>query len=430
MSDKQLFGQALVDQAEEYLKQLNGSAIPQLKENRQAALSVLKEIGFPGPKAEEYKFTKLTKAIEKNFDLAKSSTYDLPTDLIEDIRKKHEGANVLFFVNGEYHAEQSVVVSGTEELTIESLAAYADKNDLSSFSSKSEDTFSIQNDVHANSGVAIEVKKNQVVSIPVISYYISAGEGAGFVKNLYVAAENSQAEFVHFHLSVGTGKVYTNEYKKYIVKANAQVNLFKIQDESESAVFVGNTDVFQERDSRFSSHLYTFNGELVRNNLNIEVNGEGCESNMFGLYLTKGKTHVDNHTVVDHKVPNSNSNELYKGIMDDQSRGVFNGKIFVREDAQKTNAFQSNGNILLSDKAIVNTKPQLEIWADDVKCSHGCTTGQLDEEAIFYLQARGISKDKAVSMILLANAAEVIEKIGLGWLKVEVTDKVIERLNV
>lgn len=245
-----------------------------------------------------------------------------------------------------------------------------------------------------------------------------------------MANESSKADFVHFHLSADDNKTFINESKNYIVKANANISLYKIQEENEQSVYVGNTDVYQEKDSVFSSYVFTFGGEMVRNNLVIKVDGEGCESNMFGLYLTKGKSHVDNHTVVDHIQPNCNSNELYKGIIDDSSRGVFNGKIFVRQAAQKTNAFQSNGNILLTDNAVVNTKPQLEIWADDVKCSHGCTTGQLDEEAIFYLRARGISKEKARSMILLASVAEVIEKVKLGWLKVEITDKVVERLHV
>jgi len=432
MNEKQIFGLGLIEKAEQFLAQLNGKSIPQLAEDRSKALSVLKRKGFPGPKSEEYKFTRLTNKVEKHFDLKPAIATTMPPNMIKDLRQKHEGANVLFFVNGEYLPEESVIVSDASLLRLQTLAAFASNNDFSQFSADETDPFAIQNTVYANSGVAIEIVKGAHVPVPIISYYISTSENhdCGFVKNFYVAQENSAAEFVHFHLSLGDGKVYTNEHKKYILKANASVKLFKIQDESDQAVFVGNTDVYQERDSRFSSYLFTFGGEMIRNNLNIVVDGEGCETNLYGLYLTKGKSHVDNHTSVDHKQPNCNSNELYKGIMDDQSRAVFNGKIFVRQDAQKTNAFQSNGNILMTDTAVVNAKPQLEIWADDVKCSHGCTTGQLDEEAIFYLRARGISQEKAKSMILLANASEVIDKINLGWLKLEVTDKVIERLSI
>lgn len=425
---KQIFGEELIAQAEVYAQELNGASIPALNERRQKALELLKTKGFPGPKAEEYKFTRLTKAIS-GFDLKGSTAPESPSVIIEDVKKKHEGANVLIFVNGSYDDAESVVVSPASELTIEPLAS---REDLSEWLESNDDEFAAQNDVYANSGVVVEVAKGKTVSSPVICYYFSVagGSNTGFTKNLYLANESSHADFVHFHVSVGGGKTYTNESKYYWVKSNADIGLYKIQEESSEAVYVGNTFVHQERDSRFSSYVFTFDGELVRNNLNIKIDGEGCESNMYGLYLTKGKTHVDNHTAVDHMQPNSVSNELYKGIIDDQSRGVFNGKIYVRQAAQKTNAFQSNGNILLSDKAIVNTKPQLEIWADDVKCSHGCTTGQLDEEAIFYLRARGIDKTKAQSMILLASVAEVIEKIKLGWLKVEITDKVSERLEV
>lgn len=432
--EKKIFGQELIDQAGQFVANMNGSSIPALGENRKQALNFLKDNGFPGPKEEEYKFTKLTKAISGKFDLSKDVNIDrIPKSLIEDICCRHEGANVLFFINGKFNQQYSVIVTSTDSLSIQSLKAYAEKNDLSALLNENSDAFALQNAVYANDGVVVEVTKNKVVAEPIICYYLTVNDGNanhGFLKNVYLANENSQVDIVHFHSSTGTENSFINESKNYIVKQNANVSLYKIQEESPKAVYVGNTHVYQERDSVFSSFVFTLDGEVVRNNLHIEVDGEGCESNMYGLYLIKGKTHVDNHTTIDHKKPNCNSNELYKGVMDDQARGVFNGKIFVRQAAQKTNAFQSNGNILLSDQAIINAKPQLEIWADDVKCSHGCTTGQLDEDAIFYLRARGIGKAKAKSMVLLANVSEVIERIKLGWLKVELTNKVIKRLEV
>lgn len=430
MNKTKIFGQDLVDQAEQYFSNLNGNAIAHLSDSRAKGLEYLKENGFPGPKAEEYKFTRLTKAISGEFDFAiPTEAKDLPLDLIADIKKKHQGANILFFFNGIYNTDHSEIVSSDDELKIQTLA---DRSDATDLIAENIDPFQAQNNVYVNSGVVIEVPKNTKVAAPVICYYISVDDASkyGFVKNIYLANESSKADFVHFHLSAGSAKTFVNETKNYLVKANANISLYKIQEESNASVYVGNTNVYQEKDSVFSSYVFTFDGEMVRNNLNIKVDGQGCESNMYGLYLAKGKTHVDNHTTVDHMQPNTNSNELYKGIIADSARGVFNGKIYVRQAAQKTNAFQSNGNILLSDTATINTKPQLEIWADDVKCSHGCTTGQLDEEAIFYLRARGIDKDKAKSMILLANAAEVIEEVKLGWLKMEITDKVMERLHV
>jgi Fe-S cluster assembly protein SufD len=432
--DKKIFGQELINQAGTFVANLNGSAIPELGENRKQALNFLKDSGFPGPKAEDYKFTKLTRAISGKFDLSTSSKIDqIPEDLVADICKRHEGANVLFFINGKFNESYSVIVTKAEDLKILSLKDYAKNNELTALLNENSDAFAMQNSVYANDGVVVEVTKNKVVAEPIICYYLTVNDdnaNHGFLKNVYVCNENCQVDIVHFHESIGSDNSFINESKNYIVKQNAKVTLYKVQEESPKAVYVGNTHVYQERDSVFTSMVFTLDGEVVRNNLRIEVAGEGCESNMFGLYLIKGKTHVDNHTVIDHTEPNCNSNELYKGVMDDEARGVFNGKIYVRQAAQKTNAFQSNTNILLTDRAVINAKPQLEIWADDVKCSHGCTTGQLDENAIFYLRARGIGKEKARSMVLLANVSEVIEKIKLGWLKVEITNKVINRLGI
>ena len=225
-------------------------------------------------------------------------------------------------------------------------------------------------------------------------------------------------------------KTLKNQVDEIILGENAQGSLYKIQDDCETSYAVGETKVYQPNNSRFSAITITLNGAVIRNNLNIDVDGEGCEANMYGLYLTKGKTHVDNQTEVDHIKPNSYSNELYKGIMDENSKGVFNGKIYVRREAQKTNAFQSNNNVLLSDTATVNTKPQLEIWADDVKCSHGCTIGQLDEEAVFYLRSRGIEEDSARAMILRAFAREVLEKIEYQGLKEYVENEITKRLSL
>jgi Fe-S cluster assembly protein SufD len=192
---------------------------------------------------------------------------------------------------------------------------------------------------------------------------------------------------------------------------------------------VANTLIRQANSSHVNTFTLTLNGQLVRNNFGIAIDGEHCESHFHGLYLLNNTTLADNHTVVDHKKPNSFSNEIYKGVMDGNSKGIFNGKIFVRPQAQKTNAFQSNRNILLTDTATINTKPQLEIWADDVKCSHGCTSGQLDEEALFYLQSRGIPKQKAKAMLLYAFAAEVFAPIKNEVLKNYIDHLVAERLH-
>ncbi|MFB0925053.1 MAG: Fe-S cluster assembly protein SufD, partial [Vicingaceae bacterium] len=203
----------------------------------------------------------------------------------------------------------------------------------------------------------------------------------------------------------------------------------KIQNNAGESYQISSEQLYQRKDSNFTINTMTLQGTLVRNNLNIEVHGEGCETNLNGIYLGEAKNHIDNHTIVDHLKPNCNSNEVYKGILDDNSVGVFNGKVFVRRDAQKTNAFQQNNNILLTDDAVINSKPELEIYADDVKCSHGSTIGQLDDEAIFYLRARGVSKRSAINMMITAFVKDALERVSIPELKNYIETKIDTRFN-
>lgn len=227
---------------------------------------------------------------------------------------------------------------------------------------------------------------------------------------------------------IGSGDHFSAPVLNIQVGENSTCNYLRIQNCEGNWSQVHNSVVHQKKGSTVHAFVLTTDGTIVRNNFIIEINGEGAEGNLMGLYLLNGKTLADNHTVVDHRVPNANSNELFKGVMHGNSKGVFNGKIFVQQNAQKTNAFQSNRNIILSETASVNTKPQLEIWADDVKCSHGCTTGQLDEEALFYLQSRGIDKPSAQSMLLDAFAGEVTDKIQSESIRMVVSALVREKI--
>jgi Fe-S cluster assembly protein SufD len=229
--------------------------------------------------------------------------------------------------------------------------------------------------------------------------------------------------------SSGQANHFSNHVTEVVVAENAEANFYSIQNDNGNRYQYNLTQFYQLNNSRVNTYSFTLNGKMIRNNLQLLLDGEGIESHMFGLYLLDKDCLADNHTVVDHRKANSFSNELYKGIMDGNSKGVFNGKIYVRPNAQKTNAFQANRNILLTDKAPVNTKPQLEIWADDVKCSHGCTTGQLDEEAMFYLRTRGISKDTARAMVLYAFAGEILDNVNHPELKHYLDQLVSERLH-
>ena len=216
---------------------------------------------------------------------------------------------------------------------------------------------------------------------------------------------------VELFTGYGDAASFTNAVTEISCANRSMLTYIKIGNENDNQLHVGNTNVDVAGNAVFTSITANFGGQMVRNNLRIALHESYSEAHLFGLYMPDNKEHIDNHTVVDHQMPNCESNELYKGILNGSSTGVFNGKIFVQQDAQKTNAFQSNKNILLSDNAAINTKPQLEIWADDVKCSHGCTTGKLDNEQLFYLKSRGIDESSAKVLLVTAFANEVLEQI-------------------
>jgi len=241
--------------------------------------------------------------------------------------------------------------------------------------------------------------------------------------------DNSSVKIIESFVNLQGEESFTNNVSEFFLNPNSQVEYNKIQNKVGESYQISTEQVYQRKDSNYTINTITLDGTLVRNNLNIDVDAEGCETNLNGIYLGKKQNHIDNHTVVDHLKPNCNSNEVYKGILDDNSVGVFNGKVFVRPDAQKTNAFQQNNNILLTDDAVINSKPELEIYADDVKCSHGSTTGQLDDEAIFYLQARGVGKRSAINMMITAFAKDALERVSITPLKEYIENKIEDRFG-
>lgn len=403
---------------EKFETTLNGSRESFFHAKRKKALATLAEKGLPGPKNEEYKFTNFSKALEKNiaFDVAMSSaegSFISPFDEFDGYK--------LFFSNGKFLAEKSDLKKLEGKIQVAALdEAIKNEKELDKFLGKlvdeRADAFADLNTVFAKEGVFIRVPKNTRLDKPV--YFIHQNDSAdeevlAHYRNLLIVEKGANVQVVEAHFSTGNHSAYTNCVFEVFCEANSLTEWTKLQLENETALRVDNTLVHQQRDSRCTVNTITLSGQMVRNNLYMALDDENTEAHMYGLYLIDGKTHVDNHTVADHKKPHSFSNELYKGIMMGNSHGVFNGKIYVRQDAQKTNAFQQNNNILLSPNATINTKPQLEIWADDVKCSHGCTTGQLDEEQLFYLRARGISKEKAKAMLLHAFASDVLSKIAI-----------------
>lgn len=402
---------------------------------RTEGIESLKKLGLPANKAEEYKFTPITRFLEKNFNLAAAN----PTSSVssaDDFKIAELDATVIVFVNGVFVPGASSINS--KEITVLTLRdALSQKNEtllkhLGKYADHKADAFTAWNTASFADGVFIEVGNNKVIEKPVVLYHIhdsSAGQVITSTRNLIAVGKSSEITVVEKFDSIGSSPNFSNTVTEAVVAENAGLNLYSIQNDAGLRHQYGLTHIHQSNNSRVNTYTFTLNGKLVRNNLQLTLDGEGIESHMYGLYLLAGDTLADNHTVVDHRKPNSFSNELYKGIMDGNSKGVFNGKIYVRPNAQKTNAFQANRNILLTDKATVNTKPQLEIWADDVKCSHGCTTGQLDEEAVFYLQSRGISKESAQAMMLYAFAGEVLDNVKDPAIKKYLDTVISERLH-
>ncbi len=403
---------------------------------RATAMEVFKTLGLPGKKNEAYKYTPITKTLEKAFSFKEENPkVSLSSKEIEKHFIPGLSGNIFVFVNGIYSEEHSSIISSKDQLDIRSIDEfYADG--LEAITEEEnilvpEDPFKALNTALAESGVYIKVPAGKVVEQPIVIYYLtdtSNGKVIQHTKNVILLEENSQANIVECHLGEGEHPDFTNSSTIILMEESSVATHHKIENENDASIHIDNTIVHVAAKSVFNSFTISLSGKLIRNNLNISLNGQHSEANMDGLYIIKDDQLVDNETTVDHKVPNCLSNELYKGIIDDRATGVFNGKIFVRPDAQKTNAFQSNKTILLSDDATINTKPQLEIWADDVKCSHGATTGQIDEEQLFYLRSRGLGKETARGILLHAFALDILDKIKLPALKDYLDNLVTDRL--
>ncbi|RPI02012.1 MAG: Fe-S cluster assembly protein SufD [Calditrichaeota bacterium] len=274
--------------------------------------------------------------------------------------------------------------------------------------------FAALNTAFFQDGVYLNVADSVVIEKPIQLLFISkygTQPGLSFPRNLYRVGKNSQISVDERYLTLDQGIYFTDVVSEIILADNAQLYHYKIQLESEQAYHFGLMHIAQDRNSHFFSQNYSFGGKIVRNDIHSLLNGEGSECTLNGLYLAQNRQLVDNHTVIEHAQPHCNSHELYKGILNHQARAVFSGKIHVHQDAQKTDAIQSNQNLLLSEEAVVDTKPQLEIYADDVRCTHGGTVGQLDEDGIFYLRSRGISREKAHHLMIQAFAGQVVDTI-------------------
>lgn len=408
---------------------VNGSN-PALSEKRKFALERLKSLAFPTTKNEEWKYTNPAPILKKEYNLETKST--LTKEDIQNVLFKGLKGDTVVFVNGAFRPDLSEIKStGIEIKTFSETDPSILEKHLST-SVMQKDVFTEINTAFTPDGLLIRFPKGKVFEEPVLVYSITDTRTSNTLSQprlLIIGEENSQGIVVESFATTGDNYSFTNTVTEIILKDNANVSYYKIENDAENSYHIGNTNVFQEGKSVFSGSTITLNGSIVRNNLHVSLQAPHSEASFYGLYFMKDKQHVDNHTLVDHAVPNCLSDELYKGILKDKATGVFNGKIFVKQDAQKTNAFQSNKTVLLSPDATMNTKPQLEIFADDVKCSHGATVGQMEVESLFYLRSRGMSEDSARALLMLAFAQDVIDHIKLEPLKDYLTQAIEQRLQ-
>jgi Fe-S cluster assembly protein SufD len=388
------------------------------------AQEILATLDFPTRKTEDWKYTRTTKISNTSWAPQKPLSKDISKCKISDLE-----CNEIVFINGEFIEELSSI-SSQEGVMITPINKEKNCEHLGFNSlTNNEAIFTPLNTAFAKTGVLIHVSKNVKANKPIHIINITQGANtAAQTRHLIVAEPLAEAHVIESFYS-DEALTFTNTLSEIIVKDGAKVHYDKIQFAELSNHHVSSEFVRQESNSTFAINTITLNGGWVRNGLNIVVDGKNCTTKLNGLYLLKDHQHVDNHTLVDHKQPHCNSYELYKGVADDNSTAVFNGKVFVREDAQKIQAFQQNNNIVMSENASINAKPELEIYADDVKCSHGSTTGQFDEEAVFYLRARGVSEQSARKLLVSAFANDVIEHIELEPVKIKVYELLEQRFG-
>ena len=407
-------------------------------EIRSEALKNFEAKGFPTRKAEAWKYTSLERLQKVDFSLFPKQDNALE---YRDVKKffLHEiDTYKIVFIDGVYSSYLSETTHDGVDICLMSSALTKPmyKPIIDVYFNKvasREDSLVSLNTAFAKEGAFIYVPKNKAPRKPIEILHFSTGSETAQMlqpRNLIIAEENAEMQVIERHQSITDNEVLTNSVTEIFAGRDAIIDYYKVQNDRESASLIDNTYIDQKGKSHVSVHTFSFGGKLTRNNLNFYQDGEHIDSTLKGVTLLGEKQHVDHHTLVHQQQPNCESHQDYKGIFGQRSNGVFNGKIIVDKIAQKTNAFQQNNNLLISDKASINTKPQLEIFADDVRCSHGCTIGQLDRDALFYLQARGIPKKEASALMMYAFANNVLESVRIKELKNRINKLIAKKLGV
>lgn len=408
-----------------------------LHEIRTEALKVFENNGFPTKKEEAWKYTSLSAILKNDFSILPKSEIAVEFKDVKKYFLNDVDTYKLVFINGVFSSHLSSTTHDGLDVCLMSSALNKPKYkmQIDTFFNQiadKKDSLTNLNTAYAAEGAFINIPKSTVVAKPIEILYFTTGTTSNFVqpRNLIIVGENAHVQILERHQSLTDEVMVTNAVTEIFAQKRAIVDYYKLQNDLVTANLVDNTFISQKQESRVSVHTFSFGGNITRNNLNFYQQGERIDSTLKGITIIGDKQHVDHYTLVNHEQPNCESHQNYKGIFDDRSTGVFNGKIFVDKIAQKTDAFQQNNNILLTDKATLNTKPQLEIFADDVKCSHGCTIGQLDEDAMFYMQQRGIPKKEARALLMYAFTDEVISSVAIPDLQLKLQKLISLKLGV
>lgn len=410
----------------------------ELHDLRTAALKNFETKGFPTKKEEAWKYTSLNAVLKNDFSIFPKKENNIDVKDVKKFFLNDLDTYKVIFIDGIFSTFLSSTTHDGLDVCLMSSALTKPKYKMvidTYFNqvANQEDSLTSLNTAFAYEGAYINIPKSKVVEKPIEIIYFSTGKEDALMvqpRNLVIVGENAHVQIVERHQSLNENPVLTNSVTEIFAQKRAIVDYYKVQNDEQTANLIDNTYISQKQESRVSVHTFSFGGNLTRNNLNFYHYGERIDSTLKGITIIGDKQHVDHYTLVNHAQPNCESHQNYKTILDGQSTGVFNGKIYVEKEAQKTDAFQQNNNILLSDKATINAKPQLEIFADDVKCSHGCTIGQLDENAMFYMQQRGIPKKEAKALLMYAFTSEVTSSIKIPELKAKIAKIIATKLNV
>ncbi len=410
----------------EFEKTVPGSDLGWLKSIRHDAINKFSELGFPTLKDEDWRFTNLAPIARSSFDIAENGLDQISSQDLAPFQFEDPQITELVFINGHYSERLSKTTNLPDGVIVKSLAEAIEteqgllQDHLAKYAEFKDEAFTALNTAFMSDGGFVYIPKGTILESSIHFLYISSGGENPYItnpRNLIVAEDNTQANIVEHYASLSDDVYLSNVVTEIAVGENSTIGHYLIELESKKAFNVSTLRVQQARSSNIRSHSVLLGGSLVRNNVHPVLAGEGCDSLINGLFMSSHRQHMDNYMKVEHASPHCDSRQLYNGVLDGRSRGVFHGRIIVHEDAQKTDAKQTNRNLLLSDNAQIDTKPQLEIYADDVKCTHGATIGQIDENALFYLRSRGIPEEASRDIIMNAFTNETLDSMAVESVK-------------